>query len=72
MAYNDPETLGIEDESVDMLGRAIEIADLHDRLYWACGVTPTTVGKAAKLPLMVVHSPGHAMITDIPTEQLYE
>lgn len=72
VAINDAASLGIEDETVDMLGRAIEAPAGHDRLYWACGVTPTMVGKAAKLPLMIVHSPGHALITDIPTEQLYE
>jgi uncharacterized protein YcsI (UPF0317 family) len=35
-------------------------------------VTPSIVAHNAKLPLMIVHTPGHAMITDIETESLWQ
>jgi uncharacterized protein YcsI (UPF0317 family) len=72
LAKNDTASLGIAETDTDMIGRPIEVPDGHDRLYWACGVTPTMAAKGAKLPLMIVHTPGHAMITDIPTERMYE
>ena len=43
-----------------------------DRLYWACGVTPSLAAQQARLPLALSYTPGHALITDIPTESLYK
>jgi uncharacterized protein YcsI (UPF0317 family) len=72
LARNDPAALGIEDERAAFLPwRGGGFADpAHDKLYWACGITPSLVAKAAKLPLMIVHTPGNALITDIPTASL--
>lgn len=72
IARNDPAVLGIEDEHDAFLPwRGGGFADpAHDKLYWACGITPSLVAKAAKLPLMIVHTPGNALITDIPTASL--
>lgn len=39
-------------------------------LWWACGVTPFLAARAARLPLMIVHSPGNAMPSDIAIESL--
>lgn len=39
-------------------------------LWWACGVTPFLAAKAAQRPLMIVHSAGHAMPSDLATESL--
>jgi uncharacterized protein YcsI (UPF0317 family) len=72
LVKNDAASLGITDSDRDMIDRPIDVPPGHDRLYWACGVTPTMAAKGAKLPLMIVHTPGHAMITDVPTEQLFE
>lgn len=74
LSKNDHEAIGIEDKHKSLYpkGGHIETPEGHDRLYWACGVTPSIVAQNAKLPLMIVHTPGHAMITDISTESLYE
>ncbi len=34
-------------------------------VFWACGVTPQNALANAKLPLVVTHTPGHMLITDI-------
>ena len=72
MGKNNWEELGIEDPDVNFSGHRFEVPPSTDRLYWACGVTPSLVAKAAKLPLVLSYTPGHAMITDIPTESLYQ
>lgn len=71
---NDPAALGITDELNPFLPwRGGGFPDpQHDRLYWACGITPSLVAKAARLPLMIVHTPGNALITDVPTASLYD
>lgn len=68
---NNAEELGIP-LNTNMNGRAIEVPEGTDRLYWACGITPRIVAEQAKLPFMISYTPGHAMITDIPTESLYQ
>ena len=45
-----------------------DIVDLFDDRT----VTPRIVAQQAKLPFMISYTPGHAMITDIPTESLYQ
>lgn len=34
-------------------------------VFWACGVTPQNALEAAKLPLVLTHTPGHMLVTDI-------
>ena len=68
---NNAEELGIADLNVNMNGHTFETPEGTDRLYWACGITPSIVAQQAKLPFMISYTPGHAMITDIPTESLY-
>jgi len=74
LSKNDHAKLGIADphKSFYPKGGHIVTEEGHDRLYWACGVTPSIVAHNAKLPLMIVHTPGHAMITDIETESLWQ
>lgn len=72
LGMNNPKELGIAHEDAPYLpwkggGRP---DPGHDRYYWACGITPSLVARAAKLPLMIVHTPGNALITDIPTASL--
>lgn len=64
--------LGIPDRDVNFRGNRFDVPESADRLYWACGITPSIVAQQAKLPFMISYTPGHAMITDIPTESLYE
>jgi len=68
---DNPDELGIEMDK-PLYGREIRVPEGHSMLFWPCGVTPSIVAQAAKLPLMIVHTPGWAMITDVPTESLYE
>lgn len=69
---NNWEDLGIPERDVNWMGKPFDVPDGTDRLYWACGITPSMVAQQAKLPFMMSYTPGHAMITDIPTERLYE
>lgn len=74
IARNDPASLGISDETAFFLpARDPAMPDPSlDKLYWPCGITPSLVAKAAKLPLMIVHTPGNALMTDIRTSDLYD
>jgi len=69
---NNAEELGIPELNTNWMGNTFEIPEGTDRLYWACGITPSMVAQQAKLPFMISYTPGHAMMTDIPTEDLYE
>ena len=69
---NNWQELGIKDPDTNIQGQRFEIPEGTDRLYWACGVTPSLVAQQAKLPLVLSYTPGHAMITDLPTESLYQ
>ena len=69
---NNADELGIAELDVNLNGQRFEVPPGTDRLYWACGITPRIVAEQAKLPFMISYTPGHAMITDIPTESLYQ
>lgn len=71
LGKNNATELGIKELDADMHGRPFEVPAGTDRLYWACGITPSIVAQQAELPFMISYTPGHAMITDIPTESLY-
>ena len=65
-----PEQLGITDLSCPYFGDppVIEPGDIP--VFWACGVTPQVALENARLPLAITHSPGHMLITDVPTTHL--
>jgi uncharacterized protein YcsI (UPF0317 family) len=69
---NNGQELGIPEPNVNWMGNGFETPEGTDRLYWACGITPSMVAQQARLPFMISYTAGHAMITDIPTESLYE
>lgn len=69
---NSAAELGIEDPDRTISGRPIRVPEGTDRLYWACGITPSLAAQQAGLPLVLSYTPGHAMITDVPTESLYQ
>lgn len=59
----DPGDLGIRDVEAPEwgdppIGEGVPV-------FWACGVTPQNALANAKLPLVVTHTPGHMLITDI-------
>jgi uncharacterized protein YcsI (UPF0317 family) len=68
---NNWDELGIP-KDVNWWGDALEVPPGTDRLYWGCGATPHVVATQAKLPMMISYTPGHALVTDVPTESLYE
>jgi len=72
LGRNNPEQLGIMDERDQILPSPGWLPDGHDKLYWACGITPGIVARQARLPLMIVHTPGNTLVTDIKTMDLYE
>ncbi|MDE2890538.1 MAG: DUF1445 domain-containing protein [Gemmatimonadota bacterium] len=72
LGRNNGRELGIPDLDATISGNPIEVPDGTDRLYWACGVTPSLAAQQARLPFALSYTPGHALITDIPTESLYE
>ncbi len=39
-------------------------------VFWACGVTPQEAALAAKIELMITHSPGHGFITDLLADRI--
>ncbi len=71
LGINNGSALGIQEPNRTFTGRPIEVPEGTDRMYWACGVTPSLAAMEAKLPLVLSYTPGHAMITDLPTESLY-
>ena len=72
LGRNNGRELGIPDLNATISGNPIEVPQGTDRLYWACGVTPSLAAQQARLPFALSYTPGHALITDIPTESLYE
>ena len=39
-------------------------------MFWACGVTPQAVVKAAGVPFCITHAPGYMLVTDLLNSQL--
>jgi uncharacterized protein YcsI (UPF0317 family) len=84
--WGDPSLLGIgpaeQSESPDDETRwhqAVAVPDFGDPVefkkgeipvFWACGVTPQTALREAKLPLVITHAPGHMFICDILDHEL--
>nr|WP_246289303.1 putative hydro-lyase [Bacillus haikouensis] len=60
-----PEEIGITDIFSPDYGESIAF-DQKERVpvFWACGVTPQSVGLNAKPSIMITHAPGHMLITD--------
>ncbi len=65
IAVGDPDALGIADLSKPDYGDPVDIRPGEVPVFWACGVTPQNVLKAARLPICITHAPGHMLITDV-------
>ena len=65
VAIGDPADVGIADLSKPGWGEAVPVAHDEVPVYWACGVTPQNVLRAAKLPLCITHTPGCMLIADV-------
>lgn len=62
----DPAAIGIADVSKPDFGDPTRIDEGEVPVFWACGVTPQRTVLEAKLPLVITHTPGHMLVTDIP------
>ncbi|WP_415919195.1 putative hydro-lyase [Tateyamaria sp. SN6-1] len=65
IAVGDPAAIGITDLNRPDYGDPVEIAPDEVPVFWACGVTPQNVLRAARLPVCITHAPGHMLITDV-------
>ena len=65
VAVGDPAALGIADLAMPDWGEAVEVRAGEVPVYWACGVTPQNVLRAARLPLAITHAPGHMLVSDV-------
>jgi len=68
----DPATLGILDLNQPDYGDSVPVYPGETPVFWACGVTPQAVARAARIPLMITHAPGHMFITDRLNRDLLE
>ena len=65
-----PDQLGISDISRPDFGEAVPLHDGELPVFWACGVTPQAAIMAARPPLVITHSPGCMLVTDLRDEEL--
>lgn len=61
----DPRAIGIKDINKPDFGDPVTIKDNEVPVFWACGVTPQSVVMNVKPKIVITHSPGHMLITDI-------
>lgn len=64
----DPDAIGIEDIARPDWGDPAPVEPGHVTSFWACGVTPQAVVRSAGIPLVITHTPGHMLITDVPED----
>lgn len=64
----DPAEIGITDISRPDWGDPAPLEDGQVAGFWACGVTPQAAVLTARLPLVITHTPGHMLITDVPED----
>jgi uncharacterized protein YcsI (UPF0317 family) len=65
-----PDLIGIQDLSKPWVGDPTEVREDEIPLFWACGVTPQSVALDARLPLVITHTPGHMLVTDLKNADL--
>jgi len=66
----DPEKIGIADITTPDWGDPADFAPGDVPVFWACGVTPQNVLKAAKPPICITHTPGRMLVTDAPEDRM--
>jgi len=64
----DPSGIGISDLTQPDWGEPSEIREGEVPVFWACGVTPQNAIQHASIPLVITHTPGSMLITDVPSE----
>ena len=66
----DPDAIGIKDVLHPDYGDPLDIGPDEVPDFWACGVTPQNVATQAKPDLLISHSPGYMLISDIDSSKL--
>lgn len=66
----DPTLIGIQDLSQPDYGDPVDILPDEIPVFWACGVTPQSVVKAAGIPFSITHAPGAMLVTDLANASL--
>jgi uncharacterized protein YcsI (UPF0317 family) len=67
----DPAEIGITEISKPDYGQSVTIREGERAVFWACGVTPQNVIlQATEIPIVITHSPGCMLITDILNEEV--
>lgn len=61
----DPAALGIADLTQPDYGDPVPLHPGEIPVFWACGVTPQAVARAARPPFLLTHKPGHMFVTDL-------
>lgn len=68
----DPELIGITNINSPDFGDSVTINSNEVPVFWPCGVTPQSVIMNVKPKIVITHSPGHMLITDIKNEELVD
>ncbi|MDE0811521.1 MAG: putative hydro-lyase [Alphaproteobacteria bacterium] len=63
----DPAVIGIKDLDAPDWGDPTEFRDGEVPVFWACGVTPQNAIQEAGIPIVLTHTPGRMLITDLPS-----
>ncbi len=66
----DPSSIGINSLIRPDYGDPVTIKDGEIPVFWPCGVTPQNVIMNVKPSLVITHTPGHMLVTDIVNETL--
>ena len=66
----DPSVIGISDIHKPDFGDDVTIREGEVPVFWPCGVTPQNVVMNVKPEIVITHSPGHMLITDVKNAQL--
>lgn len=65
-----PTNIGIADIDAPDYGDGVPVEAGELPVFWACGVTPQAVIRAAKIPFSITHAPGCMLITDLSNSRL--
>lgn len=65
-----PLAIGIKNIEKPDFGESMPINSDETPVFWACGVTPQIALKNAGVEIVITHSPGHMLITDIKNSDL--
>jgi uncharacterized protein YcsI (UPF0317 family) len=66
----DPRQIGIADLARPDYGDPVPLREGELPVFWACGVTPQAVLRAARLPFAITHAPGSMLVTDLRNARL--